>query len=689
LLLGLSLAILPAWLRLPAQQQQYPMPHAPHVGGSWEGPYSPTPQPLNDPNNPWHSCCEISHAILLGKEGMSQGMVLIIQSNGSRWLWDPASPGDFKVESPGHISRNLFCSGHSADANGDIVVHGGDRTRPAGLQASTCCSTQTCPHPDQGPCGPHPIWSFVYDPATRDWAGEYQMRKPVYHTPPPNFRNFGYYYPGSVRLPDGKVLSAGGGSAPLTTPPAPGQGDNLCQDCDWTYFVNGWQYFDPSLSSWVGAGLGYLPGLPSPYEFNFYPLLTVMPSATGGSMVFAPVVTNNRSANSWNQPAAIPGWWSPALSPTARLDLSLPLGAPGQTWVIGASINKPGGAVPRNLYYPNGFLWPLQLDSQGNLASGSPRRFVVLGGCDNNDYMTGTVANPGTPHPDGGRPAMGNVYALDNPESLSSAWSSSSLPAPAKSRVYSNTVMLPSKQVLLIGGAEFDNKLFSGQGAPEVWNRERVATPVFAPELLDLAAPVAWQPCNPHISPRLYHSVALLLPDGMVLCGGGYRGLKRIAQVPPGSGQYQELPPVDPEHHTYNNWRYDYSQFEIWNPPYMFTRRRPDIVSSSVQANANRLSYGDTFDLTVFLRGSDSPASEIGSVCLISPGSVTHHYDWDQRYVGLSFSTSASGPRTLTVKAPASESLAPPGWYMLFVVTDGAQTGGIRVPSQAIFVKLE
>jgi len=682
-LLGLSLAILPGWLRLPAQQQQYPMPHAAHVGGSWEGPYSPTPQPLNDPNNPWHSCCEISHAILLGKEGMSQGMVLIIQSNGSRWLWDPASPGDFKVESPVLVERNLFCSGHSADANGDIVVHGGDRTAPRFLVSGNCCSSQTCPEPDNSPCGPQPIWSFVYDPATRDWSAEYQMRKPVYHMPPANFRNFGYYYPGSVRLPDGRVLSAGGGSAPLTT----GSPNNRCQDCDWTYFVNGWQYFDPSLSNWVGAGLGYLPGLPSPYEFNFYPLLTVMPNASGGSMVFAPVVTNNRTSNGFDGPAT-PGW-SPVLSPTARLDLTLPLGAPGQVWSIGASINRPAGAVPRNLYYPNGFLWPLQLDSQGNLASGSLRRFVVLGGCDNNDFMTGTGGNPTTPHPYGGRPAMSSVYVIDSPESPSSTWSSSVLPAPAKGRIYSNTVMLPNKQMLLVGGAEFDNKPFSGQGSTHVWNDERVATPVFAPELLDLTAPAAWQPCNPHISPRLYHSVALLLPDGRVLCGGGYRGVKHIQQVPPGSGVWQEQAPVNPEHFTYDNWRYGYSQFEIWNPPYMFTRRRPDIVSSSIQANASRLSYGDTFDITVFLRDTASPASEIGSVCLISPGSVTHHYDWDQRYVGLNFSTSASEPRTLTVKAPASESLAPPGWYMLFIVTDGAQSGGVRVPSQAIFLKLE
>ena len=46
-------------------------------------------------------------------------------------------------------------------------------------------------------------------------------------------------------------------------------------------------------------------------------------------------------------------------------------------------------------------------------------------------------------------------------------------------------------------------------------------------------------------------------------------------------------------------------------------------------------------------------------------GSVTHSFDMDQRYVGLSF-TAAAG--SLTVTGPPNSNIAPPGYYMLFLV---------------------
>ena len=46
-------------------------------------------------------------------------------------------------------------------------------------------------------------------------------------------------------------------------------------------------------------------------------------------------------------------------------------------------------------------------------------------------------------------------------------------------------------------------------------------------------------------------------------------------------------------------------------------------------------------------------------------GSVTHSFDMDQRYVGLSF-TSGSG--SLNVTGPPNSNIAPPGYYMLFVL---------------------
>ena len=70
-------------------------------------------------------------------------------------------------------------------------------------------------------------------------------------------------------------------------------------------------------------------------------------------------------------------------------------------------------------------------------------------------------------------------------------------------------------------------------------------------------------------------------------------------------------------------------------------------------------------------------AAQIASVSLIRFGSVTHDINMSQRFLPLSFS---AGSGSLTVTAPATAYLAPPGNYMLFLVDS---TG---VPSVAAIV---
>ena len=74
---------------------------------------------------------------------------------------------------------------------------------------------------------------------------------------------------------------------------------------------------------------------------------------------------------------------------------------------------------------------------------------------------------------------------------------------------------------------------------------------------------------------------------------------------------------------------------------------------------------------------STPDAASIASVSLIRPGAVTHGFDEDQRFLSLAFTASAG---SLTIQAPANANLAPPGYYMLFLVSS---TG---VPSVAAFV---
>src|SRR5262249_16551256 len=110
------------------------------------------------------------------------------------------------------------------------------------------------------------------------------------------------------------------------------------------------------------------------------------------------------------------------------------------------------------------------------------------------------------------------------------------------------------------------------------------------------------------------------------------------------------------------------TQGEIFSPPYLFHGPRPNLAQV-----VDTLQYGGVFSI------GTPDATSIASVALVRPGSVTHGFDEDQRYVPLSFSVL---PGTVNAIAPANANLAPPGYYMLVIVN----TAG--VPSLARFVRI-
>src|SRR5947207_4143440 len=145
-------------------------------------------------------------------------------------------------------------------------------------------------------------------------------------------------------------------------------------------------------------------------------------------------------------------------------------------------------------------------------------------------------------------------------------------------------------------------------------------------------------------APRLYHSAALLLPDGRVLTTGGD----------------------------------DITQVELYSPPYLFAGARP-----SITAVPAAVSFGQSF----FVQTPD--AANIAKVTWIRLGSVTHAFDMNQRINSLSFSQAPGG---LNVVAPSNPNLAPPGHYLLFILNANGvpsiakivQLGGSAAPSPAL-----
>ena len=185
-----------------------------------------------------------------------------------------------------------------------------------------------------------------------------------------------------------------------------------------------------------------------------------------------------------------------------------------------------------------------------------------------------------------------------------------------------NATLLPDGKILVTGGSSGPG--FNNSDVPalssEVWDPETGRWTTWA------SLPVF----------RGYHSTALLLPDGRVLSAGGT-----------GAAYYS---------------------MELFSPPYLFRGPRPVITSAP-----------DSIDLDEPFPVETPDGGAVAKVSLIRLGSVTHAFDENQRFVPLEFTWSAG---VLTVRAPPSSNLAPPGHYMLFLV-DAA-----GVPSAAKIVRL-
>lgn len=101
---------------------------------------------------------------------------------------------------------------------------------------------------------------------------------------------------------------------------------------------------------------------------------------------------------------------------------------------------------------------------------------------------------------------------------------------------------------------------------------------------------------------------------------------------------------------------------QIWTPDYLLTGKpRPVIESAPATGTWNgTLAIGYT------------NVSSIDRVVLYRPGSPTHSVHFDERAVVLNFTLSGSGNLTATV--PPTPNVAPPGQYMIFILSGRLQT---------------
>ena len=202
----------------------------------------------------------------------------------------------------------------------------------------------------------------------------------------------------------------------------------------------------------------------------------------------------------------------------------------------------------------------------------------------------------------------------------------------AQRRLMPDAVLLPDGTVFVSGG--------SSSGTADA-----ARMPILDSEIYDPIADTWTTVAAMHV-PRLYHAASVLLPSGEVMTSG--------------TDNKYNIAPFD---------RAEY-RVEVFKPPYLFKGQRPQILSSSSEL----LQYGASFTV-------ETPdAAAIKSVCAIAPGATTHSFNMHQRYIELEWSVVSN--TQLELIAPPNSKIAPPGYYMLFLLNDNG------VPSEAKFIKL-
>ena len=222
-------------------------------------------------------------------------------------------------------------------------------------------------------------------------------------------------------------------------------------------------------------------------------------------------------------------------------------------------------------------------------------------------------------------PSANTTYVLDMTQA-SPSWNQT--PSMVYPRSFFNLTTLPDGTVLATGGETDKNggNLSNAVYPAELWSPQTQT----------------WMTMGSMHTPREYHSTAVLLPDGRVLQSGM-------------GADFGNVP--------------DEMTAEFYSPPYLFKGARPTITQAPAQ-----VSYGQNF----FVATPDN--ATIASAVLIRTGAATHFFDMNTRFVPVTFQQAAGG---LTISAPANSNLAPPGYYMLFIVNANG------VPSIAPFVQLQ
>jgi hypothetical protein len=442
-----------------------------------------------------------------------------------------------------------------------------------------------------------------------NWSGAESNRIAIWELPTDTtpgsitVQNIDYdvFCSGTAVLPDGRALVVGGTS-------------------DYAFTgANRASIFDPTTRRLVQSQ--------SMVDGRWYATATAL--GDGRIMTFSGQSTNdntNTTVEIYDLRHAGAGWTSPVAAPFfppiyPRLFL-LPN---GQVFYTGQGFEYTGGIAWS--FDPVGGTWTASGATTTDRHNGSAVLLPLLS----------PAYTPKVMHFGGGDPGTSTTEIIDL-AAASPGWTSG--PNMSTGRVQMTAVILPNSQVLAAGGS-VNNDI-----------------PDSAGKQADLYNPVTntFSSAGTASYSRMYHSVALLLPDATVMSAGSN---------PQPRGRYAPT-------------------IEIYTPAYLFdandhliTTNRPRI--SGITPTSGVMGYSAPFSVTY------TSTSAISSAVLVRLGSSTHTFDMEQRLIGLDLPSQAlcnpcSG--TLSLRSPPHGNIAPPGYYMLFLLDSAG------VPSKAQFIQL-
>jgi Domain of unknown function (DUF1929) len=567
------------------------------------------------------------HAVLL-----QNGKLLLMAGSGNSrmefdagcfrsYVYNPVANTWKEIPTP----TDLFCAGHVQLANGNVLILGGTKGYPEPPKLGEFPSTIFK--------GENASWVFnikteAYEKVPYDELEPHQPKEPG---PLLN----GTWYPSATELGNGNVISFGGlneeGVGATST----------------NYYIAPYNTGDAAgdqPGQWVGFGSNELQ---QTYDWfwGLYPSMIL--TADGrlfydGSHVFGNGLQSISPTPAPDASALYDFYCTPGKS--QKEEEAEQNNTDPEATVVGPKVA--GGPESEDETHPRventpGLEDPNQRDQSASLLlpPAQSQKVMILGG--GNTYETSVFATNSTDEIDLLEP---NPQWKKGPELPRGRLDDGELEPKGAGKMYASAVALPDGTVLETGGSLLPR------------TKDVHEASIFDPTSNEFS-PVASDPVG-----RDYHSEALLLPNGDVLALGS-----NPVNVETGTEGFQ-------------------TAISIYEPPYLFRGERP--VLESIDGQVNRL-QDNVNDTAQWEYGSEhtiaytSKSSEITSAVLMRPAAVTHSSDPNQREVALPIKE-LSGPRgegrSLEVGLTANPNLAPPGYYMVFLVNSAG------VPSEAQWV---